>query len=79
MEPKREVQRMKNLELKVEPKKRKRRKKENRNIKVPQEDFLFKNLGPIVKSHTFVIQKYIEQLLVVHNRKFDIRVWALVT
>lgn len=26
-----------------------------------------------------MIQKYIEDLFVVNNRKFDIRVWALVT
>lgn len=35
--------------------------------------------GQIFKSHTFVIQKYIENLMVVNKRKFDIRVWALVT
>jgi len=32
-----------------------------------------------VKSRTFVIQKYIENLLVIHGRKFDIRVWCMVT
>jgi hypothetical protein len=35
--------------------------------------------GQIFKSHTFVIQKYIENLLTVNKRKFDIRVWVLVT
>jgi Tubulin-tyrosine ligase family. len=40
---------------------------------------VFLSVGPVVKSHTFVIQKYIENLLVVNNRKFDIRVWILVT
>ncbi len=32
-----------------------------------------------VRSHTFVIQKYIERPLLVNQRKFDIRVYAMVT
>ena len=35
--------------------------------------------GTKVVSHTFVIQKYIEQPLLVNQRKFDIRVYAMVT
>lgn len=37
------------------------------------------NLPSIIKSRSFVIQKYVEKPLLIHNRKFDIRVWVLVT
>ena len=37
------------------------------------------NLPSIIKSRTFVIQKYIERPLLFHERKFDIRVWVLIT
>ncbi|CAD8136227.1 unnamed protein product [Paramecium octaurelia] len=36
--------------------------------------------GPcIIKSHSFVIQKYIERPALINKRKFDIRVWGLIT
>lgn len=35
--------------------------------------------GANFRSHTFVIQKYIEHPLLINQRKFDIRVYAMVT
>ena len=32
-----------------------------------------------VRGNKFIIQKYLEEAMVIHGRKFDIRVWALVT
>ena len=37
------------------------------------------NLPCIIKTNSFVIQKYLERPMLIHNRKFDIRCWVLVT
>lgn len=37
------------------------------------------NLPSVIKTRTFVIQKYVERPLLIHERKFDIRCWVLVT
>lgn len=45
-------------------------------------DHTFSNLSWVpnkIQSSTFVIQKYIEKPLLINKRKFDIRVWVLLT
>jgi len=37
------------------------------------------NLPNIVRTNNFVIQKYLEKPLLIKKRKFDIRLWVLVT
>lgn len=45
-------------------------------------DPTFSNVGSVpskIQSSTFVIQKYIEKPLLLNNRKFDIRVWVMLS
>ena len=47
-----------------------------------ERDGTFSNVSSVpnkIQSSTFVIQKYIESPLLINNRKFDIRVWVLLT
>jgi len=46
-------------------------KREKEKEKEKEKDF--------ISSSTFVIQKYIESPLLINNRKFDIRMWVLIT
>ena len=49
------------------------KKQEEKKISAQQQQNQF-----VLKSSTFVIQKYVEKPMLIYNRKFDIRVWALV-
>ena len=32
-----------------------------------------------IRTNSFIVQKYMERPLLVHNRKFDIRMWVLIS
>lgn len=56
----------------------------NTSADIPKEktDNTFSNISSVpnkIQSSTFVIQKYIERPLLINQRKFDIRVWVLLT
>lgn len=54
----------------------------NKQLKENKETTSFSNVENVpnfLKSTSFVIQKYVEKPLLIKKRKFDIRVWVLVT
>lgn len=35
--------------------------------------------APTIKASSFVVQKYLERPMLINGRKFDIRVWVLIS